>query len=283
MIRLLYPHGLGDVIQALPAFEAFARARGDTLDVGVLARIPAARDVLAAQPFVGNVFGIEDPWRDFEPRDTWAGYEIGIKAITEKHGGAMLRTAPPRDPLDPAWCKAYRVAQELGVEYAPVHPSLAKLWLHTDAVRARTEIDERGRPIYAVLHGSAGNPSKDVEVSTLGEVARLVGHAGPCFAVPVGSSSIAWHLGFIERAAQFVGVDSGPAHLASCTRTPVAWVFTRTPIEQAVPLFRPVTVVAIGDEAEVLVRRWERWSRANRHMVEHEVNVAIGESHGQVR
>lgn len=283
MIRLLYPHGLGDVIQALPAFEMFARKRGEQLDVGVLERIPAAREILESQPYVGGVFGIKDPWRDFQPADTWAGYRVGMAAIEAEHGGKMLWTSPPRDPLDPAWCKAYRVAQELGVEYAPLAPTLARLWLHEDAVRSRTQIDELGKPIYAVVHGRAGNPTKDVDDATLAQVASSLGHSAKCFPIPVGSSSLAWHLGLIERAALFVGVDSGPAHLASCTRTPVAWVFTRTPIEQAVPLFRPVRVVVLGDEADALVRRWERWADANRHLVEYPVEVAIGAVHGEVR
>lgn len=280
MIRILFPHGLGDVIQALPAFATFAQKHGDTLDVGVLDRLPAAREVLEAQPYVARVFGIRDPWRDFSPRDTWAGYRVGMAAIEAEHGGRLLWTAPPRDPLDPAWCKAYRIAQELGVEYAPVPPSLGMLWSHCDAVRVRAELDQRGKPSFAVIHGESGNPTKDVSHDDLASIVDALGVPGPRIPIPVGDSTLAWHLGLLDRAAAFVGVDSGPAHLASCCpQTPVTWVFTETRVEQAVPLWRNVGVVVLGPRADELRRSWDRWSRRNRHLVEYNVSIAEGVRH----
>lgn len=280
-MRLLFPHGLGDVIQALPAFAALAQQRGEQLEVGVLERIPAARELLEAQPYVARVFGTRDPWRDFEPRDTWNGYRIGMAALEAEHGGQLVWTRPPRDPLDPAWCKALRIAQELGVEYAPAPPALGALWFATDAVRARAEIDQRGKPSFVVVHGSAGNPSKDVDVELLRQIAAPA-KPSPSFAIPAGDASLAWHLGLLDRAAAFVGVDSGPAHLASCCpQTPVTWVFTETRVEQAIPLWRDVRVVVLGPRADELRRSWDRWSRANRHLVEYNVAIAEGVLHGR--
>lgn len=268
-MKLLFPHGLGDVIQALPAFEALASKCGEQLDVGALSRLPACVEVLRAQPYVASTFGLDDPWNDFAPANTWMGFSLGMKSLQEQHEGATLMwTTPPYLESSRLWSKALRIAGELGVEIDPTQaPALGGLWSHEDAVAARAEIDRRGATAFAVVHGTSGNPSKDVALDVLAEQVGGV----PACEIPVEGKSLAWHLGVIERASMFVGVDSGPAHLASCTRTPVVWAFATTPIEQAIPLWRDVRVVT----TLALARRWERWKRAHRSLVVNDVEVLV--------
>lgn len=270
MIRLVVPHGLGDLIQALPSLEALARRHGEQLDIGVLDRLPACRELLEAQPYVGRVFGTVDPWRDFTPPDTWEGYAAGMRFLADVHCGTLLRTAPPYDPTSRLVCKAARIADELGVPWEPVQPSLGRLWFAPDAVRARTKLDEDGKPLYVLAHGESGNPRKDVDWNTL---AAYADSAAPVVRIPVPGASLAWHLGVMERAVAVIGVDSGPAHLASCTRTRVVWVFTETPIEQAIPLWRDVEVIVRGPRADELLASWEAWRRANASLVQFNVRV----------
>jgi hypothetical protein len=261
-MRLIFPHGLGDVIQALPSFRRLAEKCGEPLDVGVLARLPACAEVLDGAPYVKSLFAVADPWRDYEPRDTWQGYESGMLDLARRHGGTLVWTRRPDDPLDPRWCKAFRIADELGVEWQPERPDLSHLergedFRHgcIDGVRVRT-----------VMHVSSGNPAKDV---ALPDVALAPDEV----VLPVEGRSLAYTWGLIQSAERFVGVDSGPAHLASCSDVlDVKWIFTTTPIEQAVPLWRPVRVLAPA----ALVERWFAWRRCNVAMSPHNAVEVVG-------
>lgn len=265
-MRLIYPHGLGDVIQALPSFARYAEKIGDTLEIGVLARLPACAEVLAGAPFVASVFAVADPWRDYEPRDTWDGYERGMIDLGKRHQALLVWTHRPTDALDPAWCKAYRVAQELGVAWEPQCPDLSHLE-RSDAFR-RGCIDGMG--FRRLVHESSGNPAKDVDLD------RRAGD----LVLPVEGESLAYHRGLCESAPWFIGVDSGPAHLASCNTADVTWVFSTTPIQQAIPLWRDVNVLVVGEQSEALVASWNAWRRANDAMVRYNVHVQIGAAVG---
>lgn len=273
---LLFPHGFGDVIQALPAFRAYAAKIGQPLDVGVLSRLPACREVLEHQPYVREVFGLPDPWNDFAPANTREGYGRGRAAIEMRHPeGFYVPTARPLSPLDVRMAKVFRVADELGVKLEDLSPAISPGLDPAEVKAGRAWAREQHAEgcLFVLAHGASGNPAKDLEPRRLVEaVCRNTPHR---FAVlPLkdqhgASRSVAFHWGAIDACDLFVGVDSGPAHLASTTRTPVLWAFTVTPIEQAIPLYREVSVVA----SRTLRDGWETWATENRAVLKHKVNT----------
>lgn len=282
---LLYPHGFGDVIQALPAFRAYAAEIGEPLRIGVLGRLPACREVLERRPFVREVFPLQDPWNDFEPANTWTGFQNARAAILARHIGALwVATTPPADPCDAALSKALRVAAELGVtvpaSIAPeVREHLDPAEYHRGQAYSWKRIEAGSRLAY--VHGSSGQPGKDLRTDTLAHLARcsFTRETSPHGDVtdrrptrveilPVLRSdgtpeSVAFHLGALDEADLFVGIDSGPAHLASLSRTHVAWVFTSTPVAQAVPMHRKVLVYTSGPLRADLSLAYEAWCRRN--------------------
>lgn len=282
---LLYPHGFGDVIQALPAFRAYAVEIGEPLRIGVLARLPACREVLEHQPFVREVFDLQDPWNDFEPANTWAGFWNGRDSIMARHPGARwVATAPPADPCHATLAKALRVAAELGVtvsaSIAPeVREHLDQAERHRGQAHSWKRMEAGSRLAY--VHGSSGQPGKDLRTDTLAHLARCSfsretsPHANvhdrrptrveilPVMRSDGTPESVAFHLGALDEADLFVGIDSGPAHLASLCRTHVAWVFTSTPVAQAVPMHRKVLVYTSGPLRVDLSLAYEAWCRCN--------------------
>lgn len=287
MRRLIYPHGFGDVVQALPSFERLARREGP-LAIGVLRRLPACRDVLALAPWCSEVFDVGDPWRDYGNPDTWEGYGRGLAALLRENPGAeIVQTAPPSDWTSPLACKARRIADEFEVEWNPDRPTL-HLAGYARGVAAAENL-RCGLPLVAI-HGTSGNPVKDVEPEALGKLAAdRMGNFGAFRTVrlPIEArgeiQTVAFHAGFLSECDLFVGVDSGPAHLASIVCPRVVWVFTATPIAQAVPLWRDVEVVAAGPRADVTVEMWDAWRRANPTMVKYDVAVTKGTRDAQTR
>lgn len=288
MKRVVFFHGLGDCIQALPALEAYARRVGDKLSIGTLRRLQPCAEVFRGCPFVESTFVVADPWHDFHPPDTWQGYRSGIDAMKVVYPDALVVEAKrPTDPRDAKWCKALRIADELGVGWHPVRPTL-HLEGYTKGV-AYAEDVRRARPLVA-LHDESGNPAKDVEIPTLAQIAksRLGFGQEPWFVplpVRIGGilQNLAFHAGFLSEVDLFVGVDSGPAHLASVVARRVVWVFTATPVEQAVPLWRDVEVVVAGPRADELAASWSAWKRANPTLVPHTVTLTKGSTDVQAR
>lgn len=279
------------MIQAIPSLARLARKRGERLDVGVLARIPACAEVLRGLPFIASTFPVADPWNDFAPANTWAGYQRGMRALDATHGGTLVWTSRPDLPTDPLWCKAARIADELGVEFDPSEaPTIALGGENRDEGLMWAARKASGHA-FAIVHGSSGNPSKDVEPQVLAPIvvrhcrARAESRGAAFDGVQLASfpiktegviDSIDFHAGVLDGADAFVGVDSGPAHLASAIVRDVVWVFRSTPVQQAIPLWRDVRAVCVGPDADGLIASWQAWRTANRSLVRHEVLVEKG-------
>lgn len=264
---VIFPHGFGDCIQAVPSLREYAKKIGSAIEVGVLERLPACCEVFEGLDFVARVFGVDDPWRDFQPRDTIQGYTLGMRVLEAKHGGRLVWTNPPQRATAPGWCKARRIADELGVDWRPENP-----WPQGGLLDALLTG-------HARTHGEAGNPPKNVTQEKLEAIARyFVGPDVGVLAIDTGGELCDLSRD-LRRASLFVGVDSGPAHLASCVDgLEVVWVFKTTPIQQAIPLWRDVRVVVVGPEQHAIVESWERWKAANASMVQHAVSVAKGDT-----
>lgn len=261
--RILFPHGLGDVVQAMPSLAAHA-ARVGPLEVGVLDRLAGAKELLAERPYIARVFGLADPWNDFTPANTWPGYHKGMRTLAHDHAPAkLIWTRPPADPLHPDVCKARRIATELGVPWTPTTTQLPA-----------PDLSFALASPYAVVHGKSGNPIKDLPVYVLREIARQrLGFDPPIQPMPlVGPDGaprpLRDQLAMLRGAALFVGVDSGPAHLASVLGVETLWVFTETPVQQALPWWRPnVRACVIGHRATELLASWHAWIRENERTV----------------
>jgi hypothetical protein len=291
-LRLLFPHGFGDVIQALPSFRRLALKTGRRLSLGLLRRLPACHEVVQNQPWCGGTFRIADPWNDFPPVDTWEGYRRGWDALARGYPDALpVLTKGPTSLLCRTVSKAVRIAAELGVPFESANPipnpdvlgtgfEVTKAMLYLGGVRR----EAGSAKAVAVLHGTAGNRSKDVRPARLEEIATetllRAGHpkrGGIAFVhLPVAKlgggtmpETVRFHHAVISKADLFVGVDSGPAHLASTTATRCVWVFTGTPVEQAIPLYaRPnLSALVLGPVREHLLARWGAWASANPDLV----------------
>lgn len=291
-LALCFPHGWGDVLQALPSFRRLADTEGRKVSVGVLSRLPACAELLRGQPWCASTFGLPDPWNDFAPANTWEGYRRGMRTIYDAHPYAKpVLTRPPSDDTMPTMSKAARIAAELGVAYVPENPIPDPSVLPGHDTRGfqyvrRLRLDKPGCSV-AVIHGTSGNRFKDVDEARLTEIAHrhldALGKPHPWVIVrfPVSDRDTcsfprpaAFHRSVVDHADLYVGVDSGPAHLASTSRTPVVWVFTSTPIAQAVPLWdrgAVTNVCAIGPGRVNLLERWEAWRSANADLVRGEI------------
>ena len=66
-----------------------------------------------------------------------------------------------------------------------------------------------------------------------------------------GRLTMAALVGVLERAALFVGNDSGPRHLAEAVGTPTVGVFTRANLVDVAPLFRARHRVLVENPAQL--------------------------------
>lgn len=277
MVRIVFPHGLGDVVQAVPYLQRFSEDEGEGLEVFVMNRLPACRQVLSGQPFIDRVGRCLDPWNDANPPNTREGFDNCMDWMRRHHDAYPVYTRPPSALTDPRWSKSLRIASELGVDPKPERPTLPVDKAARAEGRAMVERfrDEMRCTHVALVHGHSGNPTKDVSRGTLdflartfftGGRARLSTYALPLLDEERKPAPLQVQIGAIEAADLFVGVDSGPAHIASATDTPVIWCFTATPVEQAVPLYKrnaETLVYTCGPLAEQLKARWEQWASHN--------------------
>jgi hypothetical protein len=218
-----------------------------------------------------------------------------VAAIEAAHPGATyVHTRRPTYVADPAWSKAVRVAVELGVDPTPTRPVLALDPAEVAAGDLWARLERPAGERLALIHGESGNPTKDVSGGAL----RFLASAAfafetslrpgapddrPTHAValplrdPAGAvRSVAFHAGALAQSDLFVGIDSGPAHLASVVARNVLWVFTATPVEQALPLYRDIHFTTMGPHRFDLMKQWEGWRASNRKLCGCEVTGWIG-------
>lgn len=271
-MRLLIPHGLGDIVQALPALKRYAEKTGP-LSLGVLNRLPGCSQLLSGFDWVEEVWTCNDPWNDFARPNTIEGYTDAMNYLGRLHNARPIWTRPPDDELDPRWSKAIRFADELGVEWWGDKPELPEAFTNLPAVNS-------GRARVAV-HGDSGNPVKDTPVEALSMLAMAHSSTNRTRTLPLTYEDgepqpVMRQVRFIAACDLFVGIDSAPAHLASLTDTPVIWVFSSTPIQQAIPLYpreAETMVYCVGPNRMALLESWQRWREANRGLVLGEIDV----------
>ena len=174
--RLLFPHGLGDNIQAIPAIRALA-ARYGPVDIAVMYRIPAIAELWRTCPYVREVHLVEDPWRD--------GPEQYPERYREAHGSLPgadwipVWTARPDSPTSPLVNKTLRICAELGVEWDGGGPSID--WLDSaEIMRGFRWAKEQAadRCALVLVHGRSGNPPKDMTYAQIRAVEGILGDLG---------------------------------------------------------------------------------------------------------
>ena len=189
---------------------------------------------------------------------------------------------PPRHSVLNQWA----LLEPLGVEPPDRARDAVTMPLDPDAVRrvdgrlSAAGIDRAARLI--VLHVSAGNPfrrwpaasfasaaatlaSADparriiitsgpsesaAAESVAGEARRLAGEAAPRI-VRTGEFDLAELRALVDRAALYIGGDSGPLHIAAATRTPIVALFGPTLPDRSMP-WRDPAIGAIAVDAGAL-------------------------------
>lgn len=186
---------------------------------------------------------------------------------------------PPRHSVLNQWA----LLEPLGIEPLDRERDPATMPLDDEAVRrVDTRLAEAGVPADAaivVLHVSAGNPFRRWPATSFSEVAsalaiesprrRVVITSGPserdaaeavaaearsragdaaARIVRTGEFDLSELRALVERAALYIGGDSGPLHIASTTATPIVALFGPTLPERSMP-WRPPAAPAIAIDA----------------------------------
>lgn len=243
------PGGLGEVVRAVPALRHL-RATYPAARISVAAHAPA-RDLLEACPYVDRTIALEQPsealLERFDVALSFAHPEqegpLGIDVVEAGFRAAWCIDGDARrDALLPAWperlddaTRMLRLAWLLGGELDG-EPDLA-LWPSlADRNGAARLVAEASRPI-ALLHVGSGDAARRWPTDRWARVVDLIGAAGlePVLVGTaadaatttavladsrrfarslVGGTTVGELVGLLERAALFVGSDSGPASLA---------------------------------------------------------------------
>ncbi len=160
---------------------------------------------------------------------------------------APLGIAPPdpaRDavlmPLDPA--AGARVAERLAAAGVPSGAPLAVLHVSAGNPFRRWPIDRfaalaaalatGNRPLHVVV--TSGPSEADAARAVADGAGRVVPASGARI-VRAGEFDLAELRALVERAALYIGGDSGPLHIAATTRTPVVALFGPTLPERSLP------------------------------------------------
>lgn len=186
---------------------------------------------------------------------------------------------PPRHSVLNQWA----LLEPLGIDAADRVRDAATMPLDSGAVAQVTSrlhaagVDDRA-PIV-VLHVSAGNPfrrwpassfasaaaslaiadptrriiitsgpSESAAAEAVAEEARTLAGAASSSIVRSGEFDLSELRALVERAALYIGGDSGPLHIASTTRTPIVALFGPTLPERSMP-WRDPAIGAIGVDA----------------------------------
>jgi predicted lipopolysaccharide heptosyltransferase III len=186
---------------------------------------------------------------------------------------------PPRHSVLNQWA----LLEPLGIEAADRSRDPVTMPLDADAVhRVDTRLEQAGVPADApivVLHVSAGNPfrrwpaasfaqaaaalasadrSRRIIITSgpseeaaaeavAGEARKLAGDAAAGI-VRSGEFDLSELRALVERAALYIGGDSGPMHIAATTRTPVVALFGPTLPERSIP-WRDLSIGAVAVDA----------------------------------
>lgn len=217
---------------------------------------------------------------------TWASgatQRIGY-AVPGRHWSYTSRVAWSRSLVPPTHSvvNQWALLQPLGIEppdraadpvAMPIDPEAAQRV--AERLRAAT-IDARAPVI--VMHVSAGNPFRRWPASSFAEAAaslaaadparRIIITSGPSESgaaesvaadarqragdaaeaiVRIGEFDLAELRALVDRAALYIGGDSGPLHVAATTRTPIVALFGPTLPERSMPWRDPAIAAAAID------------------------------------
>ena len=186
---------------------------------------------------------------------------------------------PPRHSVLNQWA----LLEPLGIEAADRSRDPVTMPLDDDAVRrVDARLEQAGVPADApivVLHVSAGNPfrrwpaasfaqaaaalatadrsrriiitsgpSEEAAAEAVAGEARRIAGAAAAGIVRSGEFDLSELRALVERAALYIGGDSGPMHIAATTRTPVVALFGPTLPERSIP-WRDPSIGAVAVDA----------------------------------
>lgn len=156
-------------------------------------------------------------------------------------------------PLDPA--AGARVAERLSAAGVPPDARLAVLhvsagnpfrrWPIERFVALASALTAGEHPLHVVI---TSGPSESAAASAVADGASRLAHASTGRIVRAGEFDLAELRALVERAALYIGGDSGPLHVAATTRTPIVALFGPTLPERSLP-WRDAAIASIGVDA----------------------------------
>ena len=290
-ILVIFPGALGDLVCALPAIEAIARAnegasielmaraelarfavgrtivtRADSIDraeVGAL--FSKSRDAIAAASEFFGAFDAVHSFFAFDDADFRAGLRSAIRGEVRFH--------PFRPDGDGHIAAAYlrSVGDAAKLPLPRIEPTLDDIAAARDALGL--DADMITSDLVAIFPGS-GSPKKNWPAEKFTELARVLSKSARVaivlglaeesleshFAALSGAPSISIHrnlslgtvAGIARVAAAFIGNDSGVSHLAAAIGTPGVAIFGPTDPARWRPLGR-ITVLRSDPIASISV------------------------------
>ena len=261
-LGISFTHGLGDLVQFVPALRKFKQLNPTTgIVLLTMARFSIAPlQLLSGLPYVEDFIPVlKDAWNDFP------SYEEGCREIFEESKKIAIEAGIdqvilpicPRPPLPYSFRhnKVIRFAEELGVPYdreEDLHLELATK--ESFRTMARTLFDSRPRPAR-ILHRQAGNPPKDLFYEdtpdllsfpgTLYEFGKDIKSLAPHH-VPLGLPSMDFTKAAILECDEVIATDSIIMHISFAFGKNTTAIFKKTPAVQACPLSPAIDRVAFG-------------------------------------
>jgi predicted lipopolysaccharide heptosyltransferase III len=246
-------------------------------DAGLAARLHGARFDLVIDFHGGPRSGLLT-WATRAPRRI--GYDLPGRRWSYTTRVPWTRSlVPPRHSVLNQWA----LLEPLGISAPDPKRDPVTMPLDPDAVRrvdarlAAAGVD-RSAPLI-VMHVSAGNPfrrwparsfaetaaalaaadpsrrvivtsgpSESAAAEGVASEARSIAGAGAAQIVRTGEFDLAELGALVDRAALYIGGDSGPMHIAATTRTPIVALFGPTLPDRSLP-WRDPAIAAIGVDA----------------------------------
>ncbi len=286
---LVFWHGIGDNIMAIPALRALKeKYPDDSLGLMYLKRIDKD-GLFGDSPYIDATYTCSDAWNDY------LDYDTGVTAILEEANRVAEKEG--YDEIVPVTLRScslenhriYRIAHELGVELST--PDRSNRGWDTELPIPQEE-EERADAIFkswgikeddfvVAIHRRGANVHKywDVEEALRfidfmkkrynakfiafethtdldrEEAQRLKGES--IFSTyHLSDVSLKLSAALIDKCDLFVGIDSGPMWIATTTKTPIIALFTMTWMQQTAPMRKDSYIVCSEKSKTILTKKF---------------------------